>query len=74
MQRYTIHGLNAFCSSTIFVGMGGDAPSKTLVCMYGAVLQKIGLECSGFSVSLQDILQSYSKQSYGKVTVLPLRF
>ena len=28
------------------VWMGGDAPTNTLSCKYGAVLQKIGLECS----------------------------
>ena len=33
-------------------GMGGNAPLKTLACKYGAVLQKIGLDCSGYSVSL----------------------
>ena len=41
-----------FRSSIAFKGTGGDAPSKTLVCKYGAVLQNIGLECSGYSVSL----------------------
>ena len=32
---------------------GGDAALKTLACKYGAVLQKIGLECIKFSVKLQ---------------------
>ncbi len=30
-----------FCSSTTFEGTGGDAPSKTMGCKYGAVMQKI---------------------------------
>ena len=34
-----------FCSSATFEGTGGDAASKILACKYGAVLQKIGLEC-----------------------------
>ena len=42
-----------FCSSTSFEGTGGDAASKTLASKYGAVLQKIGLECIEFSVRLQ---------------------
>ena len=42
-----------FCSSTTFEGTGGDAALKTLACKYGAVLQKIGLECIEFSVKLQ---------------------
>ena len=36
-------------------GRVGMPPSKTLACKYGAVLWKIGPECSGFSVSLQNI-------------------
>ena len=55
MQRYTVSGLKKLYSSTTFEGTGGDASSKTLACMYGAVLKKIGLECSEFSVSLQNI-------------------
>ena len=39
--------------------MGGDTPSKTLACKYGAVLQKIGLECNGYSVSLPKNSCSY---------------
>ena len=41
-----------FCSFITFEGTGGDAASKTLACKYGAVLQKIGLECIEFSVRL----------------------
>ena len=36
-------------------GDGWERPLKTLACKYGPGLQKIGLECSGFSVSLQNI-------------------
>ena len=41
------------CSSTTFEGTGGDVASKTLACKYGAVPQKIRLECIKFSVRLQ---------------------
>ena len=50
MQSDAVLGLKE-----VLQGVGGDAASKTLACKYGAVLQKIGLGCSGFSVSLQNI-------------------
>ena len=40
-----------FRSSATFEGTGGDTLSETLACEYGAVLQKIGLECSGWILS-----------------------
>ena len=49
-----------FHSSPAFEGTGGDAQSKTLACKYGAVLQKIGLECSGYAVNLPKNLCSYA--------------
>ena len=60
---------STFCSSTTFEGTGEDATSKTLACKYGAVLQKIRLECIEFSVRLQ----KFRKATYGMVAVLPLR-
>ena len=59
MKSYTESVPKNIHSSTTFEGTVGDAPSKTLGCKYGAVLQKIGLECNGYSVSLPKKLCSY---------------
>ena len=59
-----------FRSTTTFEGTGGDAPSKTLACKNRVVRQKIGLECSGFSVSLRNISYSYA---HGSAFSTPLK-
>ena len=50
MQSYTGSGLK---NVSLLNNLRGDALSKLLAGRYGAMLQKIGLECSRFSVSLQ---------------------